>query len=90
MENGPGREDGTALLSGDVVSIVPTSLTHVQLDNFIYLVLGWYALPTAFERQSLSNAFPFFLDCYRRAAAGLAAHRLPRFDTRQILEMPRG
>jgi len=34
--------------------------------------------------------FPFFSHHHRRAATGLAAHRLSRFDTCQILKMSRG
>jgi hypothetical protein len=88
VENGPRREDGYAPLSGDAVS------------DFLWPAVSWAAKvhagtgrltsPKAIEWQPLSNALPVLFDHYRRAAAGLAAHHLPWFDTCQILKVPRG
>lgn len=89
MENGPQREDGYALLTGDAVGLfIPCTSESCVADNC--MVTGHRSLPTTFGWQPISNAFPFFSDYHRRAAAGLAAHHLTRFDTCQIREMPRG
>ena len=56
--------------------------------TFTWPIIGRFTLPTAFQWQPISNALPVHFDHYRRAAAGLAADRLPWFCTCQILEVP--
>lgn len=87
VENGSRREDGYAPLPGDAVSVL--MLCGLRAAK-IAPGPGRLTSPTAFERQPLSNALPVLFDHYRRAAASLAADRLPWFDTCQILEVPRG
>ena len=89
MENGPQREGGYALLTGDAVGLfVPCTSESWAADN--YMATGRRSLPTTFGWQPISNAFPIFSDHHCRAATGLAAHHLTRFITCQIREMPRG
>ncbi len=87
VENGPQREDGYALSTGNAVGVFALCTSVSWAAN---LAPGRRTLPTTFEWQPLSNAFPILSDYHRRAATGLAAYRHPWFDTSQIREMPRG